>query len=436
MKPPLLFLCHRIPYPPNKGDKIRAWHLLRHLAAEFDVHLATFVDDPADWQHIETLRELCATTFFAPLIPWRATVASVTGFATGEALSLPYYRSAGAGLADWVARCAERENVRHAMVYSSAMAQFLPSTGGKPGDAIARKVIDFVDVDSDKWLQYSVHKPWPLSWVYRREGQRLLDCERALAVQFDYGLFVSSAEAALFRRLAPESAHKVGHYNNGVDTDYFRPDPTLADPFDGAPTLVFTGAMDYWPNVDAVVDFAEKILPTLQKAQPLRLCIVGGNPSDRVQALGKSPGICVTGRVPDVRPYLQHALAAIAPMRVARGVQNKVLEGMAMAKPILVSALGLEGIDATDGEHLLLAETADDYARHLDALQRGEHAGLGERARAYVSCAFNWDDNLPEVALLLRGEQAASQKNSTCAFAASGLTSNPPAAATSLRGLS
>ncbi|MEQ8516744.1 MAG: hypothetical protein RIC38_14140, partial [Chromatocurvus sp.] len=168
MKPPLLFLCHRIPYPPNKGDKIRAWHLLRHLATEFDVHLATFVDDPADWQHTRVLEDLCASTHFAPLVAWRATLASVTGLATGEALSLPYYRSAGAGLAAWVARCAEREGVRHAMAYSSAMAQFLPGEGGKqrgnkcgePGAEIPRKIIDFVDVDSDKWLQYAVHKPW------------------------------------------------------------------------------------------------------------------------------------------------------------------------------------------------------------------------------------------------------------------------------------
>ncbi|MEQ8515024.1 MAG: glycosyltransferase, partial [Chromatocurvus sp.] len=241
-------------------------------------------------------------------------------------------------------------------------------------------------------------------------GERLLDCERALAAHFDYGLFVSSAEAALFRRLAPESAHKVGHYNNGVDTDYFCPDPSLADPFEGVPTLVFTGAMDYWPNVDAVVDFAEDILPALQRGRPtaLQLCIVGGNPTDRVRALAKQPGIQVTGRVPDVRPYLQHALAAVAPMRVARGVQNKVLEGMAMAKPVLVSALGLEGIDASDGEHLLLAETTEDYARHLAALQRGEHSRLGERAREYVRTAFNWDDNLPEVALLLRADGGAS----------------------------
>lgn len=405
MKPPLLFLCHRIPYPPNKGDKIRAWHLLRHLAETFDIHLATFVDDPADWQHTAVLDDLCASTHIAALTPWKATVASLTGLLSGEALSLPYYRSAGRGLAAWVARTAAEQNVQHALVYSSAMAQFLPGGPTAPGEGIARTVIDFVDVDSDKWLQYAVHKPWPMSWVYRREGERLLACERALAARFDHGLFVSSSEAALFRRLAPESAHKVGHYNNGVDARYFAPDPAFADPFDGAPTLVFTGAMDYWPNVDAVLWFADEILPALVDSH-IQLCIVGGNPDARVQALALRPGISVTGRVPDVRPYLQHALAAIAPMRVARGVQNKVLEGMAMGRPVLVSALGLEGIDADDGEHLLLAESASDYARHVQALLAGEHGGLGQRARDYVTRAFNWDDNLPEVALLLRGQAA------------------------------
>jgi sugar transferase (PEP-CTERM/EpsH1 system associated) len=400
-KTPLLFLCHRIPYPPNKGDKIRSFHLLRHLSRQFDIYLAGFIDDPADWTGADKLNEFCQEFFFRPLKPGLARCKSLSGLITGEALTLPYY--ADSKMQHWVSQTCATKNIKHVLVYSAAMAQFVPSDG----EPFERKIIDFVDVDSDKWRQYAEQKPWPLSWLYRREARLLLDYEKELAAEFDASLFVSKAEASLFKQLSPETADRTGYYNNGVDFDYFDPksnsESVQQSPYPaGCHALVFTGAMDYWPNVDAVTWFANQVLPALRSQHPdLSFFIVGSNPGTNVQRLARLPGVTVTGRVPDMRPWLKHALAVVAPMRVARGVQNKVLEGMAMALPVLVSRKGLEGIDAKDGEHVLLADSVDDYLRGLNDILAGRHSGLGARARSRVQTLFDWEQSLPEVARML-----------------------------------
>ncbi len=399
-RPPLLFLCHRIPYPPDKGDKIRAFHLLHHLAQHFEVHLGSFVDDPRDWGGVAELEKHCASLHLRPLHPGLARLRSLRGLLTGKPLSMPFY--ADGKLAAWVRDTVSRYRIRHAIVYSAVMAQFLPETPGQ------RRVIDFVDVDSDKWRQYAARKLPPMRWVYAREARCLLVQEQELARRFDASLFVSAAEAALFRQLCPDVAPRIGFYNNGVNGDYFTPNfaqgQAGAGPYPGdAPVLVFTGAMDYWPNVDAVVWFVREVLPVLRADYPgLQFAIVGSKPTAVVEQLAREPGVTVSGRVPDVRPWVRHATAVVAPMRIARGVQNKVLEGMAMARPVLLSGKGLEGIRAEPGREVLLAETPDDYRRHLAAVLAGEHAGLGERARARVLADFTWSANLPEVVELLQ----------------------------------
>ncbi len=397
MKPALLFLVHRIPYPPNKGDKIRSYHLLKYLAQHFRIHLATFVDDDADWQYTDKVREFCEDALFEPLDPKKARLQSLRGLLHGQALSVPYY--ANRRLAAWVdARVAEHD-IDRVIVYSSAMAQYVERDPAR----FRRKVIDFVDVDSDKWQQYAAKKRWPMSWIYRREGQRLLAYDQRMARLFDASLFVCSTEADLFRQLAPKSAERIGYYNNGVDTEYFSPDNQHDNPYPkGISPLVFTGAMDYWPNVDAVDWFAHTVLPLIRKRNPnFVFYVVGSNPSDRVQQLNSLDGVVVTGRVEDVRPYIQHALAAVAPMRIARGIQNKVLEAMAMGKPVLVSPQGLEGILADSGSEVLLASTEADYVRDIEALAAGGHPEMGTAARVRVEQDFNWDHTLPPVKDLL-----------------------------------
>lgn len=400
-KTPLLFVCHRIPYPPNKGDKIRAFHLLHHLSQSFDIFLATFVDDPDDWHYVPDVEKFCVDSLFVDLKPWRATLQSITAFLTGDALSNPYYRSQK--MASWISKTVSEYKIQHAMVYSSSMAQFVKNDSL----GLKRKIIDFVDIDSDKWHQYAQQKKWPLSWLYQREANYLLALEKKLALEFDAGLFVSSAEATLFRKMAPETATKIGHYNNGVNADYFDPNSEYLNPYpDGCMAVVFTGAMDYWPNVDAVTWFVRSVMPHLRRRHPKVLFyIVGGSPSRAVRQLDSIDGVVVTGRVEDIRPYMFHAVAAVAPMRVARGVQNKVLEAMSMARPVVVSTKGLEGIQAKDQEQVLVADTVEDYIACLAQLVAGPHGSIGENARAHVVKYFDWGQNLPEVALLLAEDQ-------------------------------
>ena len=391
----LLYLAHRIPYPPNKGDKIRSYHLLKHLAQRYQVHLGTFIDDPDDWQYVDAVKKLCGETYFARLDSRTARIGSATALLRNRPLSLDYYRSRG--LSDWIARLHSKLPVSRVLVFSSPMAQFV-----QPG-RYARRVIDFVDVDSAKWTEYASQKSWPMNQVYAREGRQLLRYERQVARDFDASLFVSSQEAALFAGMAPDSASKVGWFSNGVDSAYFSPHHDFDSPYaEGGSVMVFTGAMDYWPNVDAVQWFASDMLPAIRQQHPdARFYIVGARPSREVQALASLPGVTVTGTVPDVRPYLAHARLAVAPLRIARGIQNKVLEAMAMAKPVIVTPQALEGISAEPGRDLMLGAGADDIARLACAALNELPLDMGRAARAQVEASYNWDTNIGRVDALL-----------------------------------
>ena len=395
----LLLLVHRIPYPPNKGDKIRSWHLLRHLAARYRVHLATFVDDPDDWQYVPHVRKLCASSHFAPLDPRRARLRSLRALLANRALSLDYYSDRTTRA--WVRRTMRETGIERIVVFSSAMAQYAQDWSQ------ARRVIDLCDVDSEKWRAYAQKKSWPASLLYNYEASRLLRYERDVAAHSDAALFVSAPEAALFKSLAPESAARIGWFGNGVDTAYFSPHADYANPYSaGERMLVFCGAMDYWPNVDAVQWFAHEVLPLVRARVPqASFVIVGARPAAEVQALAQLPGVIVTGTVPDVRPYVAHAALSVAPLRVALGIQNKVLEAMSMAKAVVLSPQALEGIDAAAGSEVLLAERASDMADMVVAALADEAlcTALGRAARARVEASYGWEARLAPLDALLEG---------------------------------
>ncbi|MDO9102161.1 MAG: TIGR03087 family PEP-CTERM/XrtA system glycosyltransferase [Candidatus Nitrotoga sp.] len=392
----LLYLTHRIPYPPNKGDKIRSYHLLKYLAQHYHVHLGTFIDDPDDWQYIDTVKQLCGDTHFASLNPRTARLRSLRALIKNRPLTLDYYSNND--LQEWVRKVIKKLAIKRVLIFSSAMAQYLA------GIQQARCIIDFVDIDSDKWRQYATRKPWPMSWLYQREGRLLLRYERQVACQYDASLFVSEAEADLFKQLAPESAAKIGFFNNGVDSDYFSPGREYPDPYQtNIAAIVFTGAMDYWPNVDAVRWFAQEIFPAVLAKHPnIRFYIVGSRPTAAVQELTQLPGIVVTGAVADVRPYLAHAQLAVAPLRIARGLQNKVLEAMSMAKTVIASPQAAEGILATSGKELHIASDSQEFSRIIISIlanKAEEH--IGETARARILEDYNWERSLMHVKALL-----------------------------------
>lgn len=387
----LLFLCHRIPYPPDKGDKIRSYHILEFLRQRFRVHLACFVDDPADVTHIPTLENLCATVFWRPIDPKRAKIKAMTGFLKGEPLNLPYFRDRA--MARWIRDHLLAVKPDAAFLYSSAIGQYLVDPPYRP----RRLIMDFMDVDSDKWRQYADTQKWPMSWVYRRESRELLAYDRTIGRIADANTFVSETEAALWRQLAPESAEKTFGVSNGIDFETFAPDQVGESPYSGdGPVLAFTGAMDYWPNVDAVVWFAKDILPRIRTRIPnAQFAIVGRNPTAEVSALAGRDGVLVTGTVADVRAYVAHATVSVSPIRIARGIQNKVLEAMAMARPVVTSPQALEGIAAEPDRDLLLADGAEAFADAVvRAIEDPALAGLGEQARRHVVAHYSWQATL------------------------------------------
>lgn len=392
----LLFLAHRIPYPPNKGDKIRAYHLLEHLRQHYHVHLGCFVDDPADFQHAALLRQRCASTCLVALKPSLARIASLRGLFSGTALSLPYYSHPR--MRAWVGATLANRPVRTALAFSTPMAQYLPQE--------LHRVLDMVDVDSEKWRAYAATQPWPLSAGYRREADRLALSEQSLCADFDHVTLVSGAEADLLRTLAPAATERISAFSNGTDADYFSPREGRRNPYpEDQLAVVFTGAMDYWPNVDAVQWFAKEILPAIREQNPaVFFYIVGARPGRQVTALCHTAGIVETGAVADVRPYLQHAALALAPLRIARGIQNKVLEAMSMQKAVVATPQALEGITARPESEVIPARAGSEFAQRITALLADPHrrAAVGMAARQRILTDYRWSENLRHLETLLQ----------------------------------
>lgn len=391
----LLFLAHRLPYPPDKGDKVRSNHLLSYLSAQHRTFVGTLFDDPLDQQHLEKVRSMCTELHAEYLEKPRARVASLRNLLAGRALTLAYYYRPG--LQRWVNTVLAREQIDAVVIFSSSMAQYVAEPVNQQGLPL---LIDFVDVDSAKWTEYAPSFSWPRSWLYRREGHKMRAVEQTLAASAAHSFFVTRTETELFLAHAPGLRPKVQTVGNGVDATYFSPDASRPTPFiDKELPVVFTGAMDYWPNVDAVIWFVREMLPELKRQWPaLRFYIVGRGPTDAVRALA-GPAVHVTGTVADVRPYLQHAAVVVAPMRVARGIQNKIVEAMAMARPVVAAVACVASLDAEAGTELLQAATPREFVQQINALLRDPERArrIGHAARARIQSDYRWSDRLAPV---------------------------------------
>ena len=387
----ILYLVHRIPYPPNKGDKIRSYNILKFLAQRYRVHLGAFVDDAEDFRYQKEINEICASNFLLPLNAKRSKLKSLAGFFRAEPLTMPYYYDKK--MQQWVNDVLAENVIDKVLVFSSSMAQYLL---GQRFNGLKR-LIDFVDIDSDKWAQYRTQASVVMKLVYGYEARVLLKWEKQIAHEFEASFFVSEKEADMFKQLAPDVSDKVSYFNNGVDTDYFSPDHEFESPYpEDCKAIVFTGAMDYWANVDAVVWFTNNVLPAIsEKVDGVKFYIVGSKPDEKVKALASRPNIVVTGAVDDVRPYQAHAALGVAPMRIARGIQNKVLEAMAMALPTVASSQGYEGINAKPGQELLVVDEADSWVEAiLGLLASSDFASMGQAARARVVQDYSWQGSL------------------------------------------
>ena len=396
----ILFLAHRIPFPPDRGDKIRSWHILEHLAGLGRVHLACFADDEADAAHLPALREALGGRLAEAHVEVRRTgraIAAARALLKGKPVSLTLFDSSP--LRRFVEATLAKPEVESVFTFSGQMAQFVPERLRQ------RFVMDFVDMDSAKFAAYA-EAGGPLAAMHRREARRLFAFERAVAARADTSLFVSEAEAALFRARAKLPRADIRALANGVDLDFYR--PGAASPAEAPrPLVVFTGQMDYAPNVDAVTWFAAEVLPRLDAT----FAVVGRNPTDSVRRLA-SARVIVTGAVPDVRTWLVAADVVVAPLRIARGIQNKVLEAMATGRPVVATSAAFEGIEAEPGRDLLVADGAAAQAEAIAGLLRdpARAASLGAAARLRVESAYCWEGRLaPLASLCLPAREAGGE---------------------------
>lgn len=391
-KPALLMLVHRIPYPPNKGDKIRSFNLMKQLSLDYEIHLGCFVDDKFDLQYIAKLNQWCKSTRVISQNKWLAKLVGLTGFISNKPITLPYYFSFR--MQAWVKQTVQQYKIKDVLVYSSSMAQYV----AQHQFTDLNRIIDFVDIDSDKWQQYASKNTGVKRWFYQREARLLQQYEQRICQAFTKSLFVSNDEAEAFRQLMPTPlAYKIQSLLNGVDTEFFQPNTALTAVEGELPKqfIVFTGAMDYWANIDAVIWFAQQVWPSLKAKQPeLEFVIVGGKPSSEVKNLALVDGISVTGRVVDVRPYIQHSLFAVAPMLIARGIQNKVLEAMAMNKAVICTSMAMEGINAPKETG---AEVVDGKMEFITACLNQIQQPKPQQSRQWILEHFTWPNTLKQL---------------------------------------
>lgn len=393
-RPHVLVITHRVPYPPDKGDRIRTYHVLRFLAQHYQIHLAALADEPVSDETTAVLQRLCTRICYLPVSKAR-WLNGACHFAFGGTVSEGLFQSQS--LKRTIREWAKDTPFVGAFASSSAVAQYLLV----PELRKANKVVDIVDVDSQKWFDYAAASAVPKKWLYALEGRRLRRTERRITQWAKVAALVSSREAAMFQELT--GASNVDSITNGVDLEYYTPSYQSSES-----GCAFVGAMDYKPNVDGAVWFARTIWPHIRHAYPqASFRIVGRKPTAAVLDLAQIPGVEVSGQVPDVRPYLASSALVVAPLRIARGLQNKVLEAMAAGKCIVASPQALAGFDH-DAE--LPAQRCETPAQWIDTIKHllsdaATRSAFGEAGRNYAVKYHNWADCLEPFAHYLSGEQ-------------------------------
>ncbi len=380
----ILYLCHRFPFPPRRGGKIRPFNMIRHFAASgHRVTVCSLVRSADEAAQGQGIAAHCAD-FDAVQVSEPAQYARMLArLPLRTPSSMGYFFSK---------RLAQRVRERVAaqawdliFVHCSSVAQFVEHVRNVP------KILDFGDMDSHKWTEYANYKPFPLSWGYRFEGAKMMMAEKRLARRFDLCTTTTRAEWQTLEGYATGAA--TDWFPNGVDSAFFCPDdaPYRVD------TLSFIGRMDYYPNQECMSRFCDQVWPALRARRPeLKLLIVGAEPSPAIRALGERPGVTVTGSVPDVRPYVRRSALMIAPLAIARGTQNKILEAMAMGVPVVTSRVAAGGVDAEPGAHLLVADSAQQQVEAIGALldSPAERDRLAHAGRARMLSHHAWPNSM------------------------------------------
>ena len=376
----ILYICHRFPYPPKRGGKIRPFNMIRHLTARgHKVTVCSLSRSPQETEEAQGIAPHCEAFEIGQVREWAQMARMVVRLPVPTPSSMGYFYSPE--LARRIDAHLQSKHWDLVFVHCSSVAQYVSSVTGLP------KILDFGDMDSQKWLEYANYKPFPLSMGYRLEGAKMLAAEKRLARQFDLCTATTRAEWETLNGYG--TGADTDWFPNGVDAEFFCP---VDEPYD-AQTISFIGRMDYYPNQECMSRFCEQVWPLLRQQRPaMQLLIVGADPSPAMRKLGELPGVTVTGSVPDVRPFIRKSALMVAPLNIARGTQNKILEAMAMGVPVVTSTIAAGGVDAQSEEHFLVADTPQDYAqavlRIVDNPQERSRLSAAGRQRMLTNHAW------------------------------------------------
>lgn len=376
----IFFVCQRVPFPPDRGDKITTFNEIRHLSAAHEVHIFCLGDGMGDLDNIHGLHNYARSVTAVPVTGLKSRLRALKALLTGEPLSVAALCEVR--LHDAIRRKFDELAPDLIMVYSCNVAQYAEHFTHVP------RIMQFAELDSSRWGQYAERSRIPLRWIYAIEQKRFFAYERQIAHSFSHALVCTAIEKRAFERLIP--GVPVSLVGNGVDLEYFRP---VGKPKRPA-SIVFTGVMDYLPNVDAVSWFCDQVFPVvLEQVPAANFVICGSRPSPAVRRLARQRGVTVTGRVPDTRPHLEEADVFVAPLRMARGVQNKVLEALAMGLPCVTSTAAWSGTVIPQGEGILATDDPKEFADHVLRLLRENdfRAAMARKARAAAEANYRWD---------------------------------------------
>lgn len=380
----ILFACHRFPFPPNRGGKIRPFNMIRHLSQKHELFVASIAHTQLELAEGAGLKEYCAE-IYNEVVPERLRwLQALRAVPSSTPSSVAYFSSPR--LRARVREAGRKVAFNAVVVHCAFAAQYgleVPSRF---------RLMDFGDLDSGKWMDYSRWRSFPLSRGYYLEWHKLRRYEKQLVASFDYCTLTTQGELEEFKKLNVECPHEV--IPNGVDGSYFHPD---GGPSKAKPIVAFLGRLDYYPNIDGVLHFAQTIFPTIRTAVPdVTLRIIGSNPTRAVQRLRRIPGVVVTGHVPDVKLFLKDVMVSVAPLRIARGTQNKILESMALGIPVVTTPVAAKGIHAVPGKHLLVANGESQFAELVLKLFNNEdlRRTLGQTGRAQVENAHSWSTSM------------------------------------------
>lgn len=394
----ILFLAHRIPYPPNKGDKIRSYHIIKHLSKHHAIHLGTIVDHQSDLKFLHHLRLYCKDVTAFHLNKKARLLKSIFNHQPFTVSS--FYHS---GLQKYVDTILKNSKIDAVICFSSSMAEYIFRAPDFGTDHLNHKklIMDFIDLDSDKWLQYANYTHFPVKWIYKEEKKRLLEYEKKINQAFHHSVFVSQREFDVFKMEYPE-VNKITIISNGVDIEYFTPKPK--QPANEHPVLLFTGVMDYFANIDGVKWFSEKIFNRIRGEFPgARFYIVGTRPTRCVRNLARRDGITVTGFVNDIREHYWNADVCVIPLRIARGLQNKVLEAMATGNAIVATSNAKNGIICQENKDIIVADDEETFSKQVISLLKNpaKRHELGINTVKNIRENYSWEENLAKLDDLL-----------------------------------